>query len=223
MKLLGLSVGEKNQCCRLVFFPCMLHNALKGCRPRAVHAVQPLLGYPRLCPTFYKTNAYLLDTAAFRQCIIFLSETRIMRRGRLGSSAKSCPAFASVPRLKKYRVIGALPCRAKKGAGPTIQMSLSHRWRGQNDLFMYSPYYTLCAQHTSAPHPSPGRERRESVCVRPQQPGGAVFVCSFTGWPKRPVTSLPQTSRVYGLGSASVVRTECGCCQTAFEGWWWPW
>ena len=103
----------------------MLHDALKGCRPRAVHALKPLLGYPRLRPEFYKRtggvlNACLLDRRVWGQCIIFQPETRIIRRGWLGSSATNRPASAFALRWERYRVIGALPSPAKKGAVPTI-------------------------------------------------------------------------------------------------------
>ena len=80
---------------------------------------------------------------------------------------------------------------AKQGANHT-HMGLS------NNLAMDKAYYTLCAQHTSALPPSPVREMRESVSVRPQQPTGAVFTCPFTRGPEGPPSSLPTPpSSVY--------------------------
>ena len=108
-------------------------------------AVKLLLGYAGLRLTFYKRKGgvlytCLLERAAFRQCIIFLSETPIMRRGRLGSFAKSCPASAIVLRWGRFRVSRALGCPATKGADPTINIGLSQEWQGQNDSFKYNPY-----------------------------------------------------------------------------------
>ena len=57
-------------------------------------------------------------------------------------------------------------------------------------FFMYNLYYTLCAQHTSAPPPSPGRETRVGVSVWPHPPSWAVFACHFTGGPVVPEYSL---------------------------------
>ena len=56
-------------------------------------------------------------------------------------------------------------------------MHLSQKWRGPNVFIMNNAYYTLCAQHTSALTPSPGRETPEGVSVKEQQPSRAVFVC----------------------------------------------
>ena len=71
---------------------------------------------------------------------------------------------------------------------------LSKKRRGSYVFIMNDAYCTLCAQHTSALPPSPVRETREGVSVRPQQPTGAVSACSFTGGKMGPVTSLAQPS-----------------------------
>ena len=55
---------------------------------------------------------------------------------------------------------------------------------------MNNAYYTLCAQHTSALPPSPGRETHEGVSVMPLLASGADLVYSFTGGPLGPETSL---------------------------------
>ena len=158
-----------------------------------------LLGYPGLRPTFNKRtggvlNACLLDRTLWGQRMIFRPETRIIRRHWLGSSASNCPVSPSVLTWERFTVNGAVGCPAKQGADSTINKGLSQEWRGQNDFFMNNPYYTLCAQHTSALPPSGGREAREGVSLRSQPPSCAVFVCSFTGWRVGPMTSLPPPS-----------------------------
>ena len=50
-------------------------------------------------------------------------------------------------------MIGALASPAKQGTDPTNTLGLSQEWRRLNVSFMYNPYYTLCAQHISAPPP----------------------------------------------------------------------
>ena len=69
-------------------------------------------------------------------------------------------------------------------------------------LHKYNAYNTLCALHASALPPMPGRETRQRVSVRPQQPSGTVFSCSFTDGPIGPENSLswPSTRacRCYG-------------------------
>ena len=57
-----------------------------------------------------------------------------------------------------------------------------------------SSTYTLCT-HTEHPFPpSPDRETRSGVPVRPQLLSSAVFSCSFTGGSIGPATSLTATS-----------------------------
>ena len=120
----SLKCTTENILC-IASLPGMRHDALKGCRPRAVHAVKPLLGYPELRPAFHKRtsgvlNACLLDRTVWEQCIIFQPETRIIRRGRLGSSATNRRASGFAFSWQRYKVIGALPCPAKKGSDPTV-------------------------------------------------------------------------------------------------------
>ena len=73
-------------------------------------------------------------------------------------------------------------------------MDLNQECRGLNVFFMNNAYYTLCAQHITALPPSPGRETRQGVSVRPEQPSGTVWACSFIWQPLEAETSLPQSS-----------------------------
>ena len=154
VKLLGLKCRKENS---LVFasVPRMLHDALKSCRPRAVHTVKSLLGYPGLRPRFHKRtggvlNACLPDRTVWGQCIIFQPETRIIRRGGLRSSAPNRPASAVALRWERCRVIVALPCPAKKGADPAITWASARN--GEDWTSPSCTTLTTCCSHNTQVH-----------------------------------------------------------------------
>ena len=95
---------------------------------------------------------------------MFLLETRIIRRGWSGSPAPKCPASASLLRWERFSVIGAVGCQAKKGAHHTINMGLSHEWRGKKVFLMHGPY-SRCDRKQSPPSLQALAEKRVVTSV----------------------------------------------------------
>ena len=133
------------------------------------------------------------------QCIIFQPEKRIIRGGWLGSSAayrvhpplhfrcedqgdwcsSSCLRRLSIflPMLKRALITQSINCTSARNGedSPTISS------------------YTLCTQTEHSFPPSPDRETRSGVPVRPQSLSSAVFSCTFTGGPLGPWTCSSTT------------------------------
>ena len=84
---------------------------------------------------------------------------------RLLSLSLSCICICS--QVAKVQADWCSWLASEKGRRSYNQHGASQERRGLDVSLRYSPYYTLCAQHTSAPPPSPGRETPEGVSVRP--------------------------------------------------------
>ena len=82
---------------------------------------------------------------------------------------------------------------AEQGADHTINLGIL------NDLAMDNALLHAVCPIRALPTPSPVRETREGVAVRPEQPSGALFACFFTGGPLDPETPLSKPpSSAYG-------------------------
>ena len=167
-------------------------------------AVKPLLGYPGLRPTFFKRtggvlNACLLDRPVWGQWIIFQPETRIIPRGWLGFSATNRPASAFALRWERYRVIGALPCPAKKGADPTITWASA-----RNAVDWTSPscatLTTRCAHNTQVHLLQTLADKRARASLSAHS--SLVALCSLvlSQGGQCGLRTLPQRHPVEGLG-----------------------
>ena len=179
--------------------PCM-HMAHYRVGHACCARYNPCLGYAGAPPHVLEENGWsslslLACNLVWEQRIIGQPEWRIIRVGWLGSSVSN---QVHPPLL--YRSAGkgqlvqflAVPNHA---AQITTSTNCTSATSGEDSPTTSS--YTLCTQKEHSFPPSPDRETRSSVPVRPQSLSGAVFSCPFTGGPLGPESrSSPTPSSV---------------------------